>query len=74
MPSKSEGDLSHPNRTTGTNGAFVDECDAAGTLTEYVCAAPYACNGQCAFVETGEVVPLETRCVVGCKNGACLND
>ena len=30
-----------PNRTTGANGSFADECDAGGILTEYACDAPF---------------------------------
>lgn len=74
LSSKSEGDISHANRTAGTNGAFVDECDCAGVLTEFVCEAPFTCSGQCSYVQTGQVVPVTTKCAVGCKNGACTTD
>jgi len=74
VSSISEGNLSEPNRTTGTNGVFVDECDATGMLTEYVCEAPFTCNGQCVYVQTGAVVPLKNNCALACKNGACTND
>jgi len=74
LPAVSEGDPSHPNRTTGDNGAFIDQCDASGVLTEFVCNAPFTCSGQCSYVESGQVEPLKTKCAVGCKNGACLTD
>jgi hypothetical protein len=70
----SEGDPSHPNRTTGDNGVFIDECDASGVLTEFVCSAPFTCVGPCAYVESGQVAPLKTNCAIGCRNGACLTD
>jgi hypothetical protein len=61
----------------GTNGTFVDECDANGNLVEYVCDTETECgpppNPDCDTFQTGEVIPMEFDCDGTCVDGTCVS-
>jgi hypothetical protein len=69
--------------TTGTDGTFTDECDAAGNLIEYMCEAfpptDVFCgqpnpNPRCLdLIPTGRVLPVMLECAGTCSEGTCAS-
>jgi hypothetical protein len=69
--------------TTGLNGAFTDQCDAAGNLVEYRCEAerapglycgqPHPDPGCLDLIPTGQVVADTLDCGGSCSDGACIS-
>ena len=58
---------------TGSNGTFVDECDAEGNVVEYHCPMQQICGGMdCAPYPTGAAAPRTVTCDAGCELGVCL--
>jgi hypothetical protein len=64
----------------GTNGTFVDSCDAQGNLTDYYCETMQTCTfptpqpdplPMCTSMNTGKVVSNSYDCSGHCMNGTC---
>jgi hypothetical protein len=57
----------------GSNGTFVDECDADGNLIEYTCGTNYIDDGHggTVGVYNGEVEPTLMPCGGTCVDGRC---
>jgi hypothetical protein len=70
-----------PTTTTGLNGAFADQCDAADNLVEYRCEGNRAPGLNCEqphpdprcfdFMPTGQVIAVTLDCGGTCSDGAC---
>ena len=57
----------------GSNGTFVEACDAEGNLIEYRCDMQTLCGGgmDCAPYPTGAVSPVTYDCGGRCQDGVC---
>ncbi len=58
----------------GTNGMFVEACDASGDLITYNCQMTTCSTGStvdCAPFPTGEVISGTLACQGQCENGTC---
>jgi len=59
----------------GTNGTFVDSCDASGNLVDYLCETKTTCgpgpNPECTTSATGKVVSQNVDCSGHCSGGRC---
>jgi hypothetical protein len=64
-----------PETWSGTNGTFVDACDANGNLTKYSCEVMQVCgpgpNPGCNEFDTGAVKSWSIDCAGHCVAGAC---
>jgi hypothetical protein len=72
------GDAAVRNRVSGSNGVFVDDCDANGDLIEQVCASELIeeCNDFDCSEEpqpTDVVSTVVVPCAGGCLDGVCAS-
>jgi hypothetical protein len=69
------GDPEVFGQISGSNGTFLDACDASGNLIEAVCETETICEGEinpaCADFETGIVTTRTHDCAGTCSEATC---
>jgi hypothetical protein len=69
------GDPGVQQTLSGTNGVFVDTCDAQGNLVQYSCETATTCgpgvNPGCSESTTGRVDSQNVNCSGHCAGGRC---